>query len=408
MPDWKSRSVLWMVVVLLGPAVLKLFFLRADQTFESYTTAMDWVATGQFGHHYFGTWDRAFQLPVHSAILALFLLAGFGTSAMLVFQVACGTLTAYLIHRTALHLLRGEQYARNVAWITALFTGLSPFLAYYQVRMVHPFAWDTLLATALLYTSLKADPARRATLVWFFALGGLAVLNRPTLGVFMLPFAWRHWRSFLNKDRIVFHVALLLLLFGPVSGWLLRNHAVTGRYQFSSVTDQLIWMGLQEETEGGGYLADGRSYWHLLSPAECALMFQMDAMERAAFFRTKWKAEVHADPTLRWHMLGVKFRNFWLYRSHPGQGHGAALAWAIHLYKVYASILLFLLAIQVLVFRHPGLLMVIASVLALSLVQSAFYFETRHRLLAEPLLLMVGIATAAMVVDRLRVGRQGA
>lgn len=402
MPTKKHLRILWWAMVIGGPAALKLFFLRADQVFETYTAALDLVATGQFGHHYFGTWDRSFQLPVHTALVALFHLVGLGTTSTLVFQVGCGALTALLVHRMALHLLRGTSYAGGVAWVSALLTGLNPFMAYYQVRMVHPFAWDTLLAIALLYGSLTADPARRPTVVALFALGGLALLNRPTLGVFLLPFALRHTRSMLSMWRPMSLAVLFLLLFGPLGGWVIRNHAVTGRYQITSVTDQLIWIGLQESTEGAGHLADGRSYWHLLCPAECVLMFSMDTPERSAFFKAKWEAETRADPSLRWRMLGVKLRNFWLFRSHAGLGHTTAMAWGVVLFKWYAAALLLLLLAQAVVFRHPGLLLVITSVAALSLIQCMFYFETRHRLLAEPLLMMVGVATMAMLLDRWR------
>lgn len=402
MPSKKHARILWWAMVIGGPAVLKLFFLRADQVFETYTAALDLVATGQFGHHYFSTWDRSFQLPVHTALVALFHLVGLGTTSILVFQVACGAVSAFLIQRMTAHLLHGQTYAPIVAWVAALLTGINPFMAYYQVRMIHPFAWDTLLAIALLYGSLTADPARRSTVVSLFALCGLALLNRPTLGVFLLPFALRHARSMLTMWRPVSLAALFLLLFGPLGGWVIRNHAVTGRWQITSVTDQLIWIGLQEETEGAGHLADGRSYWHLLCPAECVLMFSMDTPERSAFFKAKWEAETRTDPGLRWRMLGVKLRNFWLFRSHAGLGHTKALAWGVVLFKWYAAALLVLLLIQVAVFRHRGLLLVIASVVALSLIQCVYYFETRHRLLAEPLLMMVGVATLAMLLDRWR------
>lgn len=403
MPGRRGPVLLWLVV-LLGPAVLKLFLLRADQVFETHTMALEWIASGEFRHYYLGSWDHAFQMPVHTAILAIFRLAGLGLTAMLVFQVLCGTLTALLIQRTAANILRGSRHADRVAWATALLTGLSPFLAYYQVRMVHPFAWDMLLATALLHASFTADPARRVSLVALFALAGLAVLDRPTLGVFLLPFVLRHGRSLLRWDRLALNALLLLLLFGPVGSWVLRNHAATGRYQLTSVTDQMIWMGLQEETEGSGHLADGTDYRILLSPPECERILRMDAAERSAFFKAKWEAEVREEPGLWWRMLGIKLRNFWLFRSHPGLGHGAEMGWAMAVYKVYAVLLFVLLLVQVAVFRHRSLMAIFLAVAALSLLQCAFYFETRHRLLAEPMLLLVGIATIAMGVERLRRG----
>lgn len=400
MPTRKIGHNVWLALILLGSAALKLFFLRADRVFESYTMAMDLAATGQFGHHYYGTWDRAFQLPVHTAVLALFHQLGLGIPAMLFFQVVCGTLTAWIIHQMATHLLQGARYAPRVALVAAALTGLSPFLAYYQVRMVHPFAWDMLLATVLLYGALKIEPQDRIAVIALFALGGLAVLNRPTLGVFLLPFAWRHWRWLFHWKGIVYRMALVVLLLGPLGGWVLRNHAVTGRYWISSVADQMIWMGLQEETEGGAHMPDGKDYRSLLSPAECVLMFQMNAQERSDFFKAKWQAEVRGDRSLWWRMMVIKLRSFWLYRSHPGQDHGATMEWAIVLYRAYAIAVVLLMVAQLLVLRHRGLLIITTSVVALSVLQCVFYFETRHRLLAEPMVILVCVATVVMLVDR--------
>lgn len=362
--------------------------------------AVEWLASGEFRHHYFGSWDPLFQFPVYTAVIAVLYGLGFGTTSVLVFQVLCGTLVAYLASRIALHLLQDHRGSHAVASGAALLIGLNPFLAYYQVRMIHPFAWDMLLATSLVLVSFKADPARRSSLIALAALGGLTMVDRPTLIVFMLPFLITHWRFVLKPASLALKGLLLLLLAGPILLWLHRAHTVTGKWQLTSVTDQMIWIGMQEETEGSGHMANGGTYLHLLNEPERHAMFQLDPAGRAALFRAKWKAEEAQDKGLYWRMFLVKLKSFWLYRSHLGHGHSAPSAWFIPMYKGYA-IGMFILTLTGAVLGTGRIRSMLIAVVALSVLQCLFYFETRHRLLAEPILILVACSAVALVVERI-------
>lgn len=399
-PIKPTRVFPWLAVVLIISAAVKLLLMRVEKAFEAHTMAVEWLASGQFRYHYLGHWDPTFQFPVYTAVVAMIYAIGLDPWAVLVFQVACGTATAWVVHQMALHLLTGRAYAKSVALGSSLLTAFSPFLAFYQARMIHPFAWDALLATALLFLAVRATPERRGTMLALFAVGGLALLNRPTLGVFMLPFLIDHFRFIVNSASLPFKLGMVVLLFGPLSLWLVRNERVSGRYQLTSVTDQMIWMGLQEETEGSGHMADGRSYAHLLSEPERFGLFEMDPVERSAFFRSKWHTELEASPGLWWRMFLVKMKNFWLFRSQLGVDHGStASTAALSLYKVGSCVTLLLILWGV-ALRARWLTGPLLAVVALSLVQCSFYFETRHRLLAEPVLLMIALAAAFHIRER--------
>lgn len=398
-----DNTRLWTWAALLLPAVLKLCFLHADRVFEAHTMAMEWLASGHFRYHYFGSWDHAFQFPVYTAVLAFLYKLGSGTTGALVFQVGCGSAVAYLSMCLTKLVLVGKPYAHRLGLVVAVLVGLSPFLAFYQVRMVHPFAWDMLLAMAVLFLALRASPTNDRSMLLLFAVGGLGVLNRPTLGVLMLPFALQHGRSLFGLERLGLKVSLMVLLLAPIGAWLLRNHSVTGRYQLTSVTDQMIWMGVQEETEGSGHLANGDSYFHLLSIPERHLLFEVDANDRSTFFREKWKSEAVAQPGLRWKMFWVKLKNFWTFRGHFGQDHALVNQWAIMVFKGIALVELLLVGLA-LIQGDRKLNAIIVSVVLLSILQCAFYFETRHRLLVEPMIVVVVLAALARSIERIRGG----
>ncbi len=381
-----------LLLVVLLPAFVKLFLLAPVDLFEAHTMAVEWLTTGAFRYHHLGVWHTSYQFPVYPAIVAALLWSGVGEVGVLVFQVLCGAGSAWLIHRLGLVLLKDRPYARRVAMGAALLTGISPFLAVYQVRMVHPFAWDMLLAMALLLGSCTVRPAANKHLLAFALLAGLALLNRPTLVVFLLPWAWIHRASLISVRSFVPALVMLLLVLAPTAAWVVRNRALEGHYSLSSATGQNLWIGIQPATQGTAQLPDGRNYTALLSPDERTALAATDAHGQSAFFARKWKNELRSNPGLWWRMMGVKLRNFWLFRSHLGMHHPGVQGWAVHAFKVYAGAMLLLL---VLAWREERTRLLLVTAFLFSVVQALFYVETRHRLLVEPVLLLVALAVLA-------------
>jgi hypothetical protein len=77
-------------------------------------------------------------------------------------------------------------------------------------------------------------------------------------------------------------------------------------------------------------------------------------------------------------------------------------------FKVYSSALLLLLFASLWLPGRPMMLVLFTS-LAYSIVQSAFYVETRHRLLIEPILMMIALAVMfqlwCIIRERRRTGK---
>lgn len=394
-------------LVLLIPAVIKLFFLSPDHLFEPHTMAEEWIRSGEFKYHYLGAWNYTFQFPVYTALVAAFYLLGLGPDAVLVFQVCCGTATAWIIYRMALIVCEGRSYSRSVALAAAVLTGLNPFLAYYQVRVLHPFAWDTFLAMALLLAAMTVRSERRGQVIALFALAGFVMLDRPTLIVFLLPFVWRERRFLFGLRELPLKVLLIVVMILPLAGWSFRNQSVTGRWELNSVTQQMLWMGIQEGTEGGGHLPNGDNYLYLLSVPERHAVLALDPPGQSAFFQRKRKAELDAKPGLWYTMFAVKLKSFWLFRSHLGMGHDMpGMQLVALMYKVYAAVL-FVLLLAALALRNIHVNVMLFAALALSVGQSLFYFETRHRLLIEPVLMLIGLYALVEIRHRVIAKRAG-
>ncbi|MBP8877319.1 MAG: glycosyltransferase family 39 protein [Flavobacteriales bacterium] len=387
--------------VLLVPALIKLFFLAPVDLFEAHTIAVEWLRSGEFRYHHLGVWNPNYQFPVYPAIVAGFLLAGLGVYGVLVFQVLCGTVSAWLVYRLALEVNGEGETSQRIALAVALLTGLSPFIAVYQVRMVHPFAWDMLLALALITGGFVIRPARSWQLIGFFALAGIALLNRSTAVLFLLPFLWMQ-RSFLPRmDHLPMKAIALTVLFLPTSLWVLRNRAELGTWSLNSAMGQNLWLGVQEATEGTAQLADGRNYTALLTVAELVELQQRSPLEQSVFFTQRWRGSIGADPSLWGRMMGVKLRNFWLFRAQLGMHHQGVAQWATALFKGYAVGLFALLLIGAW-FGNAAVRLLLSTLLLYSVAQALFYVETRHRLVVEPVLLLIAVSGVVAVWQRYR------
>ncbi len=395
--------------MVLLPLVVKLFFLGPDKLFEPHTIAMEWLRSGIFRYHHLGTWHHSYQFPVYPALLVMIYSVGGGVTGVLVFQVLCGTLSAVVTYRIARHLMAGTRGRDVVALASGFCTGASPFLAYYQVRMIHPFAWNMLLALIVLHGALTVRIKDRKGSIALFVIAGLALLDRPTMILFLLPFFWLNRNDLFVWKRSPFVALLALLLCLPISVWMVRAHALDGSWGLSSATGQNLWIGIQERTEGTAQASDGRNYIELLPPAELAHLLTLGPMEQSAYFTHKWSMACDADPTLWWRMMAVKLRNFWLFRSRPGMEHTSdRSALGVLVFKVYSSALLLLLFASLWLPGRPMMLVLFTS-LAYSIVQSAFYVETRHRLLIEPILMMIALAVMfqlwCIIRERRRTGK---
>ncbi len=386
-----TDPLFWVIVL---PVVLKLFVLQPVDLFEAHTIAVEWLRTGEFRYHHLGVWNPNYQFPIYSTLVAALLASGVGVFGVLVFQVLCGAASAWLVYHLARLVLDGGAKNQPTALLVALCTGLSPFIAVYQVRMVHPFALDMLFALALLTGAWAIRRENWQALIAYAALAGVALLNKPTAVVFLLPFVWRQRTFLFNLKHLRLKETLLILLVLPTGTWMVRNHSLLDAWSLNSATGQNLWLGVQEATDGTAQLADGRNYTALLDPADLLALKGMSPVEQSEFFTHRWKEEITEKPMLWFRMMGVKLRSFWLFRTHIGMQHAGIGAWSATLYKAYAAVV-FVMLIIAMRFTNNSIRLLLITLFLYSMAQALFYVETRHRLVVEPVLMLVAIAGAA-------------
>lgn len=393
-----TKQELWWIILL--PMLIKLFTISPIRLFEAHDIALEMIDSGEMRYWLHGQWNWNYQFPVYPSIAFVVYSLGLGVYGMLVVNVLFGAASAWLAYAIATKLNTDGLYKHKVGILAALLTGLHPFLGYYQVQVIHPFALDMFLGMWLLYLSLTVCASSFKHMVLLGVVAGIAMLDRTTLGVFALPFVLREWRTILSVKHFQKALLAVILALAPTTAWLWRNHQIYGEWSLNSSTGQNLWIGIQERSEGTAQLPNGDSYLTLLNDDERDSMYALPALEKSAFFIQKWQQELNADGTLWWRMMAVKLKNFWFFRTHLGIDHDGRVTKLISVVYQVSAFLLFVFAISALFLRKRLVNYVLFTLLVLSVLQALYYVETRHKLLIDPVLMIVALIVLTNVMQR--------
>jgi hypothetical protein len=389
--SFSNGALLW--VILVFSAILKLMLAEPDYLFEAHDIAVEMQRSGEMRMLQHGQWHYHYQFPVYPALVYCMYSMGIGAYGVLIFNIILGTLTALLVYHLTL-LLTGQAQKRKLplsrewpAIIAATVIAFNPYLAYYQVKMVHPFALDVFFAMLISYLGFKLKIFTNKGLIWWALACGLAILNRPTLVVFCLfalPLLIKQLKL-LKIKTIVLSAALILL---PVSAWVVRNGSIADDYSLSSASGQNLWIGIQGETQGTAITATGENYMSLLTDDERQEVYGLSASHQSDWFKAKYQEELAAKPNLFLEMFLIKLQNFWFGRADAGVYHNSGYVGVAAVIYRYFSAILLLSLIGLLIIRFRESLWPLFVLLLFSVLQSFYYVETRHRLLLDPLLIV--------------------
>jgi hypothetical protein len=391
----QNRTVLFIALAL--SVLVKLVMASPDRLFEAHDLARQLAEDGTFRYFLNGNWNYNYQFPLYPVLIAPGYLTAHGPMLAVLLNIALGTAAAWLVYRLVLRLNAGRY--RRVAMMAAIITAFHPFLSYYQVSSVHSFSLDLLLAVAMAYVAVDCRLRRIGSLLLFGAVAGLVLLERPTLIVFGFPMVVRLVNGEFRQLKPVAAVAVLVpaLMLGT---WLVRNHQVYGQVSYISSTGQNLWIGIQESTEGTAQLDNGDSYYTLLSESDVRTLAALGPLEQDRYFMQLYRQEV--TPSLFFSQYVVKLRTFWFSRTHLGVDYGGLIPeWGTWAFRVY-SFVLFVLMLTAFHLRNSLLNGLTVSVMLLSLLQAVFYVEMRHRLVAEPIMILAALIVIHETIQRNR------
>jgi len=324
--------------------------------------------------------------PGYSYMLAAVFAAGGGFGAVTAVQAVLGGLTC-----AAIFLIGRRLFSDAAGLWAAAFVALDPILAYFSGLLLSETLFGFLLAAGLLCL-LYTEGGRIAWAGACGALLGLASLVRPSLFPMIPPLcvAWLllRWKKphSLRTAVIVGAVAVAVML-----PWAERNHRLTGRFVFTTLSSGAsLYEGTWPGADGGPGLdrIERESGW----PA--GISGKSEAEKNDILRRSAIRC-IMDDPLRIIAMVPGKLWRFWNIVPNFGEYRRAGYMAISALYMVpFVACMAAGLLIERNRIRAAGLLLLPA--LYFSVLHSIFVGSVRYRAPVMPLLaVFAGVAVAA-------------
>ena len=376
-------------------------------TDESAVIARHMLEGRGFSYFYLGVVYLSYQAPLPAWLgAASYWLTG-SLVLVMVLQILAGTLLAVISAVIAGRLFGG--------WIAPLAAGilvaLHPGLVVYNAWKFHALSFDALFFSLALLQSFRL--AERPTTSRGLQLGvilGLGLLSRPTILVFLpLTAAWLLLVTPVEARRAAARAVVVagICMAAVITPWTIRNYLVQRQFVFMLTTDkELLWRGSNPYASGAGYTADGRTIFSTLPTDERQdLEQQPNELAQAQWFQTRAFRFIRNDPAAFARLFLRKFVIFWSYGSTTGLLYPRAWFFAYLAYYVVAVVLGAAGTWHVLLSDASAksrMFLLGAFMVALSLLQSLYYVEGRHRWGVEPMLLAMSGGGVAALLSRRR------
>ena len=380
---------LFAAAVAIRLAALAILGLHPE-SYEYERQARSLLAGEGYRYVHLGMPHLAFGPPLFGFLCAgLYRVFGDGPLPVILAQIGASSLIPVVIARIA----REVGVDRRLEWVAALPAVVHPGLVVYAVRKLHPLPFDALLISLTVLSVTRLAPASglgghvRAGLVL-----GLATLSRATVAMFALPAA--AWLAAVAPARGRRRAALGIALFlGTallvVLPWTLRNYVVLHRFVFLTTdTAELFWRGSNPVATGSALLPDGRSIFAGAPEAFRREILARDELGRVDLFRATARDFVREHPGEFASLVVRKWLSFWWFPASAGLRYPGP--WLV-LYRMFYVVLLTgaVLGLAVAWSRRGGrqrLAPLLLMLGCISVAQSLFYVDVRHRWGVEPLL----------------------
>jgi 4-amino-4-deoxy-L-arabinose transferase-like glycosyltransferase len=391
--------------------VVLAFLLRL--TYASATAALwnprtweqEQIATNLIERHAFlfetpmGTY-RSYTEPLYPFLAAgVYLVTSHSQSALVIVQILISTMTVLLTGRI------GERIkGRGAGSIAALLTAIHPGLIHYA-SVLHPFVLDSFffVAAAVLLIRYRQSATSRDGVAGA-AVIGLGALTRPTILLFLIPLCWTAWRStdgLAARSRRTAGLAALAL--AVVLPWTIRNAAIHHTFMLTrSGTGFVFWLGNNPRSSGSAILDGGQPVVFTAPPELLLRARSANEVQRDRIFEDAAWAYIRQDPGAALRRIGRRLIDFWWFSQRWGLkfSRPARLVyrwWWIAILSLTVAGAFETFRLEPMRRRSVWLLIGIAVLISVG--QSVYYVEGRHRLAIEPLLMPVA-AIGALFITR--------
>lgn len=405
----KPENTLFFIIILALLLRLGAFFYFISQdklkTWEYEDIARNLVNGQGFKNEYRGTTYYSCTTPLYPYVCAgIYKVFGLNHKAVILLQIIISLFACVVIFDI------GRRAAGlAVGLVSSALYAVHPGLIVYSVLNLHPLVFDSLLLMLTLWSFMYLADAldfKRSLLAGFIA--GLCVLTRSTVIAF-IPFGiiWLFWyfkRS--NTKKILINALLILIAMSAVvSPWVVRNFVVHREFILTTSADaEVFWRGNNKNATGTSHTLSGNVVLYK-DKALYDKIASMDELEQRNYFRREGIKFVKENPK---EFIGLFFKKlyyFWWFSPSSGIRYPSLYTRAYRcLYVLF--VLLALAGFYGILKRRisvdfKNFLLLGLFLLSISLLQSLFYVEGRHRWGIEPVFLIISAAGIVNIFRKL-------
>jgi 4-amino-4-deoxy-L-arabinose transferase-like glycosyltransferase len=295
-----------------------------------------------------------------------------------------------------------------------ILVAIHPGLVLYSAAKAHPLIFDALFFALALLQSFRL--AERRTLKRFIIFGlivGVGTLSRATIIIF-LPVTALWLLAITPKPvwpRTIRHlIVAALCAAAAIAPWTIRNSLLHHQFVFMLTTDsEDFWRGNNVNATGHSYVASGQRVQDALTSQEKAeLRSQPNEIAQARWFASQSRAFVRSHPGSFVRITFLKFLHFWWFAPQTGVEYSTSWLYLYMMYYVFALLLCALGLWRIIKVGPPAThfaALMLLFMFALSLLQSFYYVEGRHRWGIEPMILAIAGVGFATLMNRTGRGR---
>ena len=298
---------------------------------------------------------------------------------------------------------------RRAGLAAGFLVAVHPGLVVYSATKAHPLSFDALFFILALWFCFRlSDRPTAGRAAALGAIVGFGTMSRSTALIFLPIGAF--WLLTVTPRRGWWVAARAIVVAGIAAivvmlPWSIRDSLIHHRPLFLiSTTGEDFWDGNNPYATGHSYIDKEHAVINALPPSERAdLERQPDEIAQSQWFKEKANAFIREDPARAARLTVLKLYHFWWFAPQTGVLYPSS--WR-QVYMAYYVVCLLLAAIGVKeIVRIGAPAMRLAALvglflLGLSVVQSVYYVEARHRWAIEPMLLAISGGGAAVIAGR--------
>lgn len=375
------------------------------RVWEHEVIAQNFLKGKGFVAEYLGTEYRALLHPFYPlfcvGIYRFFRESPFAVS---LFQVLVFVGVAFMTY-----WIGKEIFCEETGALAAFFVCLHPGLFIFTTHTLHPLIVDCFWFTLFFLSVLRLQKA--PTLKKVIASGiilGCTFLSRSTIFLFAAAaclWLYPQW-DFHARRKFFFLAVLIFIPFLVLIPWTVRNFIVFRHFiPITSTFGLQIWSGNNPHATGTLLTPSGEM---VLGQDKAFLdrLYQTDELGQAKLFREEAVRYIREHPFRTFKLFLKKIYYFWWFAPQSGLWYPPA--WRL-LYRIWYGSFAFL-AVAGLGLgwrnthgeRRKRLVLLLLFLLSISLFQSLFFVEGRHRLAVESFLLVLSAEGARRLLRRAR------